>query len=828
MKQIDEAKCSYDSFIKEYEQYASIDMSESDTRSKVIDKLLLDVLGWSESDILREGHVDSGYYDYQISLPGLYFIVEAKRQFKDLTIPTKHKKASVNSLYKENKDVIDQIRSYAIDSGIPYGIITNGKQFIFIKAFNTDGKPWKNNQCLLFNGFEDIEDRFIEFYDNLSKYSIISNGGFKYDLQVDSFEAKTILSTLIDRDKELIRNQLSAKIAPLIDRVFGEIFLEEKDDDLDFIQKCFVENKETKKNRDEIERLFADKAPELANVSRAVNTESIKQQISEELNLDNINIRNLVPPKPIIIVGSKGAGKTTFINHLFKYKISPEEIKNHLTIYLDLRKFFNKETFFEPNKVAKEILEGLYEKYTDLELHSLKVLKRIYHKEIKWNDESIWIFDKENDPNSYNKSLSNFLSESQNNYTQHLEKLSLYLIRERRKRLIVIVDNADQFDSKIQEQVFIFAHSLAKTAFCGSVISLREGYYYKWRFSPPFDAYESNVYHITAPKYSEVLQKRIDFALEKISLNGTTRGVENGYKVEIQNQSVIEFLSGLRNSLFSIKNTELIDYLNRTTYPNIREGLSIFKHYLTSGHTNVAEHVLRERFRTTENGGQVIPIHEFVKSIALHNKLYFNSDISVIHNLFIPPLDSNDHFLKMYILKDLYDTLEKNGVSGKFISSKVTIEKFVSLGYRLNIVLASLSELLKLNLIDTEDTLTDIEWITLPSEFNISISMKGHYYYSELCGRFHYLDLTVQDSPIFDIDAFNDLKASFPTSDESGKRSLNLRALTVKKFIEYLKVEEQKQSSQVKAVYGLMTDHLNSIIGNDLNRIEKNTVSLTS
>lgn len=261
------------------------------------------------------------------------------------------------------------------------------------------------------------------------------------------------------------------------------------------------------------------------------------------------------------------------------------------------------------------------------------------------------------------------------------------MIRERRKRLIVIVDNADQFDSKIQEQVFLFAHSLARTAFCGSVISLREGYYYKWRFSPPFDAYESNVYHITAPKYSEVLQKRIDFALEKVSLNGTTRGIEKGYTVEIHNHSVIEFLSGLRNSLFSDHNTELIGFLNRTTYPNIREGLRIFKHYLTSGHTNIAEHVLRERFNPRENGRQVIPIHEFVKSIGLHNKLYFNSDISVIHNLFIPPIDSNDHFLKMYLLKELYDTLEKNGSAGKYISSKFIIEKFVSFGYRLNTVL---------------------------------------------------------------------------------------------------------------------------------------------
>src|SRR5690606_908810 len=119
---------------------------------------------------------------------------------------------------------------------------------------------------------------------------------------------------------------------------------------------------------------------------------------------------------------------------------------------------------------------------------------------------------------------------------------------------------------------------------CGTVISLREGYYYKWRLSPPFDAYESNVYHVTAPKYAEVLQKRIDFTLEKITLERNTIGEAGpGSKMEITNQSVIEFLSGLKNSLFSEHNSSLLDFLSYTTYPNIREGLKIFKQFLTSG-----------------------------------------------------------------------------------------------------------------------------------------------------------------------------------------------------------------------------------------------------
>ncbi len=378
---------------------------------------------------------------------------------------------------------------------------------------------------MIFNGIEDIENRFVEFYDNLSKFGLINNGGFKFDLPIPLQERITILFTLIDKDKELIRNSISAKIAPLIEKIFGEIYTDEREDDIDFIKSCFVYNEETKKNKSEIERLFADYAPKLNNVIPAINTESISVQIKDDINDDEIKLNQSYPPKPIIIIGSKGAGKTTFINHLFKYRFQNEDIGDHYPIYIDFRKFFQWTSNFEPDRIIDEIIEKIYDGYPDHELYSLKVLKRIYYTEIQRNDDSIWKYAKEHDEPLYNQLLSRFLDESKNKKTKHFELLSKYLIRERRKRLIIIIDNADQYDEPIQKSLFVFAHSLIKTALCGIVISLREGFYFRWHNSPPFDAYESNVYHISAPNYGEVLQKRIDFAIKKCTeLHNKLRG----------------------------------------------------------------------------------------------------------------------------------------------------------------------------------------------------------------------------------------------------------------------------------------------------------------
>jgi len=252
MNSVDISLKKFEEYLTEYELLFKTDLSESDTRSKIIDKILIDILDWQEHDIKREGHVDHGYYDYKLTLPGIHIISEAKKQFIEFKLPTNHKTATLKSLLKGNEEVIKQIREYATDSGIANGIITNGKQFIIGKFFNTDGTDWKSNTCLIFNGFDDIKKRYIEFYNNLHRSSVIQNGGFAFNISQVANNYQKVITTLTERDDELIRNNLSTRLTPIIDKIFGEIFVDDVEDDDEFIRECFVETLETKKNRDEI------------------------------------------------------------------------------------------------------------------------------------------------------------------------------------------------------------------------------------------------------------------------------------------------------------------------------------------------------------------------------------------------------------------------------------------------------------------------------------------------------------------------------------------------------------------------------------------------
>ncbi len=806
---------SYEKFIEtisNFEAFQKENISESDTRSKVIDKFFIEILGWDEIHIRREGHVNNGYFDYQFNIPSFNFIVEAKKNFKEFVIPENipnSKKVKITLIYNQNTELIDQIRGYLVDVSLQYGVLTNGNQFIIGKFINDDGKPWKENYVMVFNGLEDIKNNYQLFYDNLSfegvnKAKMIST--FKITPK-DSFH-KTILSSLIDKNKEIVRNSLSVNLSKEIERIFGEIYSSSNEDNVNLIKECFIENKETQKNRAELNGLFDDLPPDLENIIPARNMDSMVNQIDEEIKNERITLRES-PPKPIIIVGSKGAGKTTFINHLFKAKLKGDTLSHFPYVYIDLIKYFRTNENLDTTKIAKNIITEISEKYTEFNIYSREVLTRIYIDEIKNNDKGVWKLLKEENNIEYQKMLSSFFEEKLKNYEDHLDALSIYLIKERRKRLIIIIDNSDHYSDDIQKDAFLYITSLNKRAYCGVFISLREGYYYKWRNQPPFNAFESNVYHVTAPRYSEILQKRIDYTINNLDFVGNISGATDSKKFDLSLDRIKTFFQTVKESLFDNDNSKIIDFLYYTTFPNIREGLRLFKTFLVSGYTNVEEYILRSEFSRDERNLNTIPIHEFIKSIGLTNRLYYNREYSIIINLFNPEDDSNDHFIKLWILRILCKKLEEGGSSNKYYQKDVFVKELANYGYDIDLIHNALKFLIRFEFIETDNIISDVAWEDLPkNDFNISITSKGYYYINELISYFYYIDLVLQDTLIFNEEDYNTIKASFPLADDNGRRNLQKRLETAELFLDYLRKEEEKQSNALLEEYGSIVDFI--------------------
>jgi GTPase SAR1 family protein len=801
-------------------------MSESDTRSKLIDTVLIDVLGWDEADIRREGHVDSGYFDYKISIAGFSLIIEAKRQYNDLILPNQNKrKCKLNAIYSSNQEVIDQIRHYLDDCGCDIGVVTNGKQYIIAKFFNTNGIPWKENNCIVYNGVEDIINNYVEFWNTLSKESVIRNCGIKQLFDVEISFSKTVLSSILDKDNEIVRNDLSAKLAPFIDKVFGDIFnSNEEDDDIEFIKECYVENKEVIKNKRELRGLFRDTPPKLNEVVKAVNSDSISHQITNEIENYPSQSSNSATPKPIIIIGSRGAGKTTFLNFLFKNESEGNNLQDNPYLFVNLMKYYTGADCVDFENIYKDLLIQFSDKYPQLNINSLEVLERIYIREINQNKKGVWRYSFENNLDEYQKELALFFKEKMRNSQEHFMAINKYLTREIHKRIVVIFDNADQLSDKIQEQVYLNACSLNTQARFGVVISLREGYYYNWRNRPPFNAFICNAYHIAAPDYGQVLQKRLNYLVKNIQFSKTHSftGSVGDKQYMLNDDKIEEFFTGIEGSLFGAKNAPILDFLRHMSFPNIREGLNLFKTFLISGYTDVSEYVLRVLFN---KGDHIItiPIHEFVKTIALENKLYYNHRSSKIQNLLYPSSPNSDYFIKYYLLKVLDEQLSFEGNINKFIGYSDLLKKFLEYGYREDVVNKELESLLTDNFIETDKVLSDISWNNLPEEtFSITITAKGHYYITELINRFYYIELILQDTPLFEKEVYDNLVQKFPIPEKSnGKKDMKVRIDVVQLFMDYLEtIEKKSNNALLQTKYGKLVDNmLTGGLRNDLNKL---------
>jgi GTPase SAR1 family protein len=802
-------------FEKDYSAHKVLDLSESDTRSKILDKLLIEVLGWSEFDIEREGWVRVGFFDYEIKTAAFQFVIEAKKNFNDFKLPAKGNEVKLKSIYNGNKDVIDQIRQYVFERGLSFGVITNGTQFIISQFSNNQGKDWKEQKCVFFKDISDIKTNFDKFYDLLSRESVTKYGRIK--IVKTSNIAKTIVKdhSLKRKNFELVRNQISQQLIPIINKVFEEIYNTETLEGKKILKDCYVENKDVKKYNSELGFIFADNPPTFdRRIIPVQNTEKTQEQLKSQI-FNDVNTL----PDPIILIGTAGAGKTTFIKYFTEVLLSKKNKKNRPLVYLDFR-LYTSQTIRDTRFIYDNIIKQLEDDYPVLNLSKFNILKTIYESEIDKKKQGTWSYFV-NNKERLNEAIGNLIEEKQKDPINHLIAITNYLLYKCNKRICVLFDNADQLNEGDQKEVFLLGNGINRNLKSIAIISLREGYFYKWKNKPPFNAYQSIVYHITAPPYRKVLEKRINYVMNRFDFQAIDLTAENK-QVKFQRGSLEHLFKNLYDTLFNSKNSDVMEFLEETSYPNTRQGLENFKSFLLSGHSKISEYM------SFEYGvGHGIPIWEFFKSVALDSNYYYETSKSKIVNIFYPSKNNTNHFTKIRLLNHLFIKLKNSSKKIDYFSVNDIANEFLKAGYSIDIIEEEIQELFDYKLISTSEYTEDIEEESrIELNSMISITSVGVYYLKSLINRFHYLDLIVQDTPIYDEDSFNKVCNVFPDSDEQGNRDLEKRKNTVIEFLKYLSSQELKDKKfmsnfEDKSIMFEVGVYIQAGLNQDLKRIEQ-------
>jgi hypothetical protein len=763
-------------------------LSESDTRSKYIDPIFKDILGWHEAEIRREKPVSKGFVDYVLGSEYSYLLIEAKRSKPrfQLSAPNKARRLKLAGPHllenKKIKPFIEQAQSYTSDTGAQFCLVTNGPQFVVFRPF-LPGRPWRQGSAIVYHDYRDIEQNFAEFFALLSRDQVIAgslNEAFEH-LERTTAQLYPALDFVSDPDRELVRNRFWQRIA----RTMGPLLTDQSEDpraQLEIIRNCYVSTPLVDQADDSINALLKDSPKPFLRDAAVVDLKpgaKGKTAFSHRLEVDVHQARK----GAYILTGGVGSGKTTFLRRFAK--IVDQDFVERYTVWLhvDFLPIGNIDPVGRDQElrsfVYRTIRNRLDAEYGAELSASGQAVRALFEPEIREAEKTLLYGLAEG---SHEATVAiNQLVETLYRDDERFTFASLRYLRGRGRKVCVVLDNTDQLGEAFQESVFLLAQKLSADFEALCVVTLREEKFFAAYRRGIFDAFGDRRFHIGSPDLRAVLRKRLEYGRKKFA---ALQGSDSDELTPDERLRVTLLLKALINST-TAKNATIVRMLASVSNGDMRHALDMFRDFLSSGNTNVdkiIDIVERERFYT-------VPFHEFAKSAILGSRRYYRSSVSHIVNVFKQAdARGSSHLTACRILARLAAAEGASSPHGEgFVAVTDLLREYrESFGFAEDFVQWT-GELLRRNLAESEPPrVADVRQAD-----GVRISAAGAYYWRYLVRSFAYIDLVYVDTPIADHTVARRLAAMADKSD------LTVRFERVRAFLACLRHAETEELAVV-------------------------------
>lgn len=720
--------------------------NEAQTRFHIIDKLLRDCLGWDDGDINVEQHQDGQYSDYELGNPRIA-ILEAKKNGIHFEIPEgryRDLRVDLESLTRTNnelKNALEQVQQYCSKRGVPIGLVCNGKQLIAFLASRNDGKSVFKANALVFSSLTSLDSNFTLAWQLLSKAAIESKNIVRYLESGELNIPEKASSKLMIYPKVRYASEIQSTLKQLSELLIQDI-VENESIEKRFLAECYCESGALSKysllSKNILEAryaaLFQDNEPH-------PRVEPVRDKKSSKFSPDIL--AEALSRRPIVLIGDVGVGKTSFIKNLM-HNSAYEEFKEAIYIYIDLGStaaLTNKLKDF----ILKEIEKQLFEKHS-VDIHARNFVKGVYSSEMQRFASGIYGEFKDSNPDLYKLKQIERLEELTKIIDIHTKNSINHIAKNKKKQIIISIDNADQRDFDTQQDAFIISQELAKEWNATVFISVRPQTFYKSKRSGALTAYPHKIFTISPPRIDTVIEKRLKFTLDmaegKIPL-------ETIKSVQVNAKNLALFIKALLNSLD--ENPELYEFLTNITGGNIRSVIEFVTGFI--GSPNVDAKKIIEIME--EKGRYRIPLHEFTKTALLGDYSHFNPETSIAMNVYdVSKPDKNEHFLIPIILAILASKENTKIDNDGFMQTNEIISSMQNVGFTVDQINSALRKSTNKKLIETSQRITFEEDLNneligeMPEKFRITSI--GSYHEKKWIGTFTYLDAMVFDTPIFD------------------------------------------------------------------------------
>jgi hypothetical protein len=767
-------------------------VTEADTRAKVIDAVLRDVLGWPESGIEREASSQDGFMDYVLSLAGKRLVVvEAKREGVAFEMPIGTlRRLKLNGVLAKSKSVLDasnQVRQYCDNQGIRFAIATNGYAWIVFRAIRED-MPWREGSARVFYSLEEIESQFTAFWNLLSR-DAVEHGSLDAEFS-SPYRLTRQLHRIVDRlhksNVPLQRNRLHAQLDPLISTFFSDIA---DQDQVQILRKCYVHSESLKIVAKDLDLVIKDVMPRFL---RKEGTVPLRQSADGAGEFGIAVARGVEESRGelFLLLGGIGSGKTTFLKRY--QKTIGRDVLDQSAVWFYVN-FLDAplDPLQMEDAVWREVLGQMRRRYASPHLETRRNIKAAFADEIHAIEQTAL---RHHRPGTvpYEEALSPYLAKWQEAVSEYVPRLLRTYRTERGVGVVFFIDNVDQLAPAYQAQIFQLAQRVTSRVGAVTVIALREESYYTSSVQKTFTAYSNKKFHIASPRFRQMIGNRIEFALKVLRGDDEASGVALRSGIELDRDAIATFLTIVERSIFQV-NPRIASFVEAVCFGNMRLALQMFSTFLTSGATDV-DKMLRIYWR---DGAYFVAYHEFVRSIMLGDRCYYREAASPILNVFDCGADPNSsHFTSLRVLECLLLRRGESTVEGPgYVDIEDVLTVFEDLTDNRADVLRTLARLVAKQLVETDTRSAE----SIDDARFVRVTGAGWYYVRHLVRSFCYLDLVLQDTPLNSSDLAQQLKKSLARVDnladsESEKTTrLEERFRRVEAFLEYLVREEEAE-----------------------------------
>ena len=750
--------------------------NEADTRFKVIDEILTQILGWERTDILSEPRVtedgQESYLDYLISTAQTSLLVEAKKAKIDFSrVPTGRFALKSSWIKGELKKAILQARDYGRKKSTGFCAVTNGDAWIIFPVNRRDQISFEETYAI---GFADVRaalDTDIDGFKSLLSRDAVVDGSLEQNLlggdsnQIDNRRLNRIYDSSFSK---VNRTTMFSSIEDEIVTAFSEELITTTPD---LLEKAYVETADRIKFDDRV-KMAVRRRRQVINTRpmRPVGRSGVAPTAEHVLS-----IRVKSQPVVLVTLGLVGAGKTTFLNYVekvsggkfFDQKIDPPTAH---WMYVDFRSFSKS---VNPRSYIYETLFkyiGQNSALGDFE----KTIRHAYKDEIA-------------------ALTRGPLAVMEGNFDAIKEKIAQLLLKEYEDKIpysrriishistvtpvFLVIDNVDQIEEiATQENIFLEAVTIAREGGMNLVLAMRDATYVK--NSAVFDAFAFDAIYIDPPHIQSVLSKRFSIASHLLRDKSFEMTADGGAKVKVNDASrVVDMLSS------SVLGTEVGHLIEVSATGDVRLALQMTKQFLQFGYTT--SHRAYQAFE--RRGKYIFPIHEAIRAIMLGNQSIYKDEFSP----FLNPFDaktgrSESQFLRLYIMSALVSAASTKTFHG--IEAGEIVSSLGKIGFSQRISDKIIGELIKGRLCFSRSQQT----YTLESEL-VPSRLCG-YIVRDLIGRMVFLENALFDTFVYGDAEWTLIKEKMTQVYRShhAVTKLKLRKEIVRTFFDWVEKQLQK------------------------------------